>query len=88
MILFKFFHNGKALCRPVLHLFKQSWAYNAKISKWRKVEASIIEICSSESEPKWSEVSRSNILLFVAVIFLPVAVATIQALPKANYSEV
>ena len=61
---------------------------NAKISKWHKVQASIIEICSSESEPKWSEVSRSNILLFVAVIFLPVAVATIQALPKANYSEV
>ena len=76
------------LCRPVFHLFKQSWAYNAKISKWRKVQASIIEICSSQSEPKWSEVSLSNILLFVAVIFLTVAVATIQALPKANYSEV
>ena len=32
--------------------------------------------------------SRSNILLFVAVIFLPVAVPTIQTLPEANYSEV
>ena len=32
--------------------------------------------------------SRSNILLFVAVIFLPGALPTIQALLEANYSEV
>ena len=31
--------------------------------------------------------SRSNILLFIAVIFLPSVVPTIQALPEANYSE-
>ena len=34
------------------------------------------------------KLSRSNIPLFVAVIFLPGAVPTIQALSEANYSEV
>ena len=39
---------------------------------------------------KWKPISssRSNILLFVAVISLPGAVPKIQALPEANYSEV
>ena len=80
----QFFHNGKALCNPVLYWFKQNWAYNANISKWRKFEAQFVKLVQIKIA---DSSSRSNILLFVAVIFLPGVVPTIQALPEANYSE-
>ena len=90
----QFFRNGKALCRPVLYWFKQNWAYNANISKWRKFEATICEICTSENSRfrRLDEIGYFHLdkfhKLFVAVIFLPGAVPKIQALLEANYSEV
>ena len=42
--IYLIFHDGKALCRPVLCWFKQNWAYNANISEWRKFEGTICEI--------------------------------------------
>ena len=65
----KFFHNGKTLCRPVLYWFKQNWASNANISKWRKFEATICEICSSENS-RFRRAVRTFCYLYQSFFFL------------------
>ena len=65
----QFFRNGEALCRPVLYWFKQNWAYNANISKWRKFEATICEICSSENS-RFRRAVRTFCCLWQSFFFL------------------
>ena len=65
----QFFRNGKALCRPVLYWFKQNWAYYANISKRRKFEATICEICSSENS-RFRRAVRTFCCLWQSFFFL------------------